>query len=156
MSLLLDLMKPLRELFVEVLETGPLDIDLLLLFELFEFLEVDCILALLLFLLLAGEEVRDELVKALVLIQPDPLPFDLLLVVHELVVAVSLVDALVQFHLPQTLSAVQHVLVVVQLSLQLFFLITVVVRFKKDARVVRGACTSSSTHSCCLSTSLNQ
>lgn len=123
-------------------------------FELFEFLEVDGILVLLLVLLLPREEVSDELVESLVLAVLDPLALDLLLVIHQLVVSVRLVDALVQFHLPQAIGTVKHTLVFFELSLQFFFFKVFIVGFIKDARVVRGGRATTSTHICCLSSRL--
>ena len=101
------------------------------------FFEVVVALLLLLVGLLLLEEVGDEFVEAIVLVFLESFSLDLLLVVHELVVPVGLVDALVELHLAETLSAVQHVLVLIELSLQLLLLVILVVRVKHHARVVR-------------------
>ncbi len=63
--------------------------------QLFVLLEINGILVLLFVLLLPRKEVSDEFVETVVFVLLDPLPLDLLLVIHQLVVAVGLLDTLI-------------------------------------------------------------
>ncbi len=89
------------------------------------FLQINGLLLSFLVDLLPCEEVSDEFVEAVVLGLPQLLALDLLLVMNEHVVAVRLLDTLVQLHLPQHLGSVQCRLVLVQLALQLLLLVVV-------------------------------
>jgi hypothetical protein len=115
----------------------------LLVFDLFVFFEIDSLLLLLLGLLLSIEEVSDEFVEAVVLGLTELFALDLLLVMNEHVVAVRLLDALIQFHLSQHLCTVKGCLIFFQLPLQFFLfkqliLFLIVVQY---TRVVRRTST---------------
>lgn len=155
MPLLLDLMQPFDESLVQVVESHVFDLLVFLVLDKFVFLVVNERLPVLLLLLLSLEEVRDEFVEPGILGLLDLLLLDLLLLVHELVVAVRLVDALVKPQLSEVLRAVQHVLVLVELPLQFFLLELVLlivddVRLVQHARVVRRSWAPTTTHTRCL------
>ncbi len=80
---------------MQVIESHFDDVALLLLLNMFVFLEVDHRLLLLLFLLLSGQEVRDQLVQSAVLALPYLLILHLLLLIHQLVIPVRLLNTLV-------------------------------------------------------------
>jgi len=94
-TFLLNLAESFGELAVQIIEPRLLDIDLFLVLQLFVFLEINGILVLLFVLLLPRKEVSDEFVETVVFVLLDPLPLDLLLVIHQLVVAVGLLDTLI-------------------------------------------------------------
>lgn len=95
LTFLLDLVESFGKLAMQIMKLRLLKFELFLMLQLFVFFEVNGILVLLFVLLLPCEEVSDKFIESVVFVLLDPLALDLLLMIHQLVVSVSLLDTLI-------------------------------------------------------------
>jgi hypothetical protein len=95
LTFLLDLVESFSKLAMQIMKLRLLKFELFLMLQLFVFFEVNSILVLLFVLLLPREEVSDKFIEAVVFVLLDSLSLDLLLMIHQLVVSVGLLDTLI-------------------------------------------------------------
>jgi hypothetical protein len=95
LTFLLDLVESFSKLAMQIMKLRLLKFELFLMLQLFVFFEVNSILVLLFVLLLPREEVSDKFIETVVFVLLDSLSLDLLLMIHQLVVSVGLLDTLI-------------------------------------------------------------
>ena len=95
LTFLLDLVESFSKLAMQIMKLRLLKFELFLMLQLFVLFEVNGILVLLFVLLLPREEVSDKFIESVVFVLLDSLALDLLLMIHQLVVSVCLLNTLI-------------------------------------------------------------